>query len=341
MPRMSEDTLEKLIKGYMKTEQTLYSFAFQGGEPTLMGLDFYKKVIELEKKYAPQGARITNSLQTNGILIDDDFAQFLAKNNFLVGLSLDGTSSHHNKFRKDKQGKGTHEKVLKAMECMKKHGVEYNVLSLVTSETVNHPQEIYEYLKDLGLNYHQYIPCVEFGEKWCISGEEWGDFLIGLFDQWVKDDVYTVSIRYFDSLVNRMITGKANVCHMDSHCCQYFVVEHDGSVYPCDFFVRPENKLGNIHTGTWLSFLNSPKYLDFGNRKMKLSPLCKECNWFGLCMGDCQKHRENFPKDKESLSHLCAGYKKFFEHAIPSLEKIAQEASQKMGEAKAVLDKKG
>jgi uncharacterized protein len=340
-PRMTDAVLEKLIKGYMKTQQPVYSLAFQGGEPTIMGLDFYKKVVELEKKYAPRGATVANAIQTNGILINDEFAEFLAANKFLVGLSLDGSEHNHNKYRKDAGGKGTHGRVIKAAEIMDKHGVEFNILSLVNSYSVGYARETYEYLKGLGFNYQQYIPCVEFGQEWCVDGEAWGDFLIELFDTWYPEDVYKVSIRYFDSIVNRMVTGQSNVCHMDSHCCQYFVVENDGSVYPCDFFVRPELKLGNIRTGTWQSFVDSPKYHEFGARKMILNRECQSCKWFKLCMGDCQKHRENFPRDKEALSHLCRGYKKFFEHAIPTFEKISAHAAQEMKAAQQARQRTG
>lgn len=329
-PRMTDKTLERLVKGYMRTQQPVYSLAFQGGEPTLMGVDFYRKVVELEKKYAPRGATVSNALQTNGIMIDDEFAAFLGENKFLVGLSLDGPEHIHNKYRLDAGGKGTHDRVIRAKETMEKHGVEFNILTLVNSHSVTHAREIYEYLKSIGINYQQYIPCVEFGQEWCLDGEAWGDFLIELFDTWYPDDVYKVSVRYFDSLVNRMITGRSNVCHMDSTCCQYFVVENDGSVYPCDFFVRPELKLGNIATGTWPTFQESKKYKDFGARKMIISDECKGCQWLKLCMGDCQKHRQGFPKDPKALSHLCRGYKKFFDHAIPTFEKISAEASRQM-----------
>ena len=281
-----------------------------------MGVDFYRKVVELEKKHAPRGATISNAIQTNGILIDDEFARFLAEYKFLVGLSLDGPEHIHDKYRRDAGGKGTHSRVLKTAETLDRHGVEFNILSLVTSHSAKHAGETYNYLKDRGFKYQQYIPCVEFGKEWCVDGGEWGDFLIELFDAWYPDDIYNVSIRYFDSLVNRMVTGRSNLCHMDGNCCQSFVVEHDGSVYPCDFFVRPELKLGNVRTGTWQSFSESKKYADFGVRKMLLNPVCPECEWFNYCLGDCQKHRANFPRNKGSLSHLCSGYKKFFAHAI-------------------------
>ena len=334
LPRMTDQVLEKLIRGYMKTEQPVYSLAFQGGEPTLMGVDFYRRVVELEKKYAPSGSTVSNAIQTNGILIDDEFAAFMAKYRFLVGLSLDGPEHVHDRYRKDAGGKGTHSRVLRTAETLRKHGVEFNILSLVNSYSAGYARETYEYLKGLGFNYQQYIPCVEFDTEWIVDGEAWGDFLIELFDAWYPNDVYKVSIRYFDSLVNRMSTGQSNVCHMDGNCCQYFVVEHDGGVFPCDFFVRPELQLGNIRTGTWQSFLESKRYADFGARKMLLNPDCPDCEWFSYCLGDCQKHRPNFPREKGSLSHLCSGYKKFFAHALPTFEKISAEAARQIREAR-------
>ena len=340
-PRMTDEILEKLIRGYMKTSQPAYSLAFQGGEPTIMGVDFYRKVVELEKKYAPRGATVSNAIQTNGTLINDEFAELLAEYKFLVGVSLDGPDFIHDKYRKDAGGKGTHSRVMKGIEILERHGVEYNILTLVNSHSVKHAGEIYGYFKEQGFRFQQYIPCVEFGQSWCVDGEEWGDFLIELFDAWYPEDIHSVSIRYFDSIVNRMLTGRSNVCHMDGNCCQYFVVEHDGSVYPCDFFVRPELKLGNIRTATWQSFLDSRKYADFGLRKMLLNPACPDCEWFNYCLGDCQKHRENFPRNKGSLSHLCKGYKKFFAHAIPEFMKISKDASEQIKAAQEARQRRG
>lgn len=328
--RMTDEVLEKLISSYMATDQPVYTFGWQGGEPTLMGVDFFKKVVRLQQQYAKSGARISNGFQTNGILIDDEFASFLGEYNFLVGISLDGPSDIHNMYRKDIGGSGTHERVINTIECLKRHHVEFNILTLVNAENVGRARDVYRYLCDMDMTFHQYIPCVEFdpnNEKmpFAITGEQWGEFLCELFDEWVREDVYKVSVRFFDSILNVMLGGMYSSCHMAGNCRQYFVVEYNGDIYPCDFFVQPSLKIGNIASTSWKSAIDSEIYREFGNRKNKWNARCIGCEHLMYCSGDCLKHRVYGDNPPETLSWLCDGYKKFFDHAMPKFKQIASQ----------------
>ncbi len=327
---MPDRVLERLISSYMDTGQAQYQFGWQGGEPTLLGNRFFSRVVTLQKRYGRPGSVAANGLQTNATLIDEDLAATLAGYNFLVGVSLDGPPDIHDRFRKYPGGKGSHADVLKGIATLRKHGVEFNALTLINSGNAGRGPEVYRYMRDLGIYYHQYIPCVEFDGgggllPFSITGEKWGDFLTEVFEQWIKTDTRTVSVRLFDSILNLLVLGRRTVCHMADNCCQYLLVEHNGDVYPCDFFVLPERKLGNIMEDEWEDLLNSPLYRDFGSRKSMLSEKCKSCEFLSLCAGDCMKHRPGAEAEPEKLSVLCRGWKKFYERTIPEFKKLAEE----------------
>jgi uncharacterized protein len=330
-PRMSEEILEQLIASYMETNQNChYNFGWQGGEPTLMGLTFFKKVIEHQIKYAPRGATISNGLQTNGTLITDEFAKFFGEYKFLLGVSLDGPADLHDYYRKTIGQKPTHALVLRGIDRLKKYNVEFNILTLVNNLTVNKGREVYQYLKENGFYFHQYIPCVEFDDHskhlpYSINGEEWGRFLCEIFDEWFKEDINNVSVRLFDSILGFLINNRYNVCHMGDNCCQYFLIEYDGSVYPCDFYVRNDLFLGNILNNTWEDLINSSKYQQFGKRKTNWNKVCNTCPYLYLCHGDCQKFRPEVIQSKNRLSILCKGWKKFYTHSLPYFKSIAKE----------------
>lgn len=330
-PRMSEEVLERTIASYMRTNQNNnYSFGWQGGEPTLMGLKFYKRAIELQKKYAPPGAVISNGLQTNGTLITDEMAKFFAEYNFLLGVSLDGPPNIHDYYRKTIGQKPTHSLVMRGIERLKQHNVEFNILILVNDQNVKKAGEIYQYFREKGFYYHQYIPCVEFDENnnlqpYSITGEEWGNILCELFDQWIKEDINRISIRHFDSILEYLVHGSYNICYMGKECCQYFVVEYDGNVYPCDFFVRKDLLLGNVMMGTWEEFLNSPVYRRFGRQKAEWNAQCNSCPFIDFCHGDCQKFKVEGLDSSKVLSVLCKGWKKFYARTLPRFEAIANK----------------
>ena len=336
-PRMSYEVLEKLISSYMQTNQNNnYAYGWQGGEPLLMGLKFFQTVIELQKKFAPSNATISNGLQSNGTLITVPFAKFFNEYNFLLGISLDGPSYIHDYYRKSIGKKPTHSLVMSGIQRLKQSNVEFNILILVNNENVKKSKEIYQYLLKNSFNYQQYIPCVEFDEddqltEFSISGEEWGNFLCGLFDIWFNDDKNRISIRFFDSILEYLVNGGYNVCYMGNSCCQYFVVEYDGSVYPCDFYVQPDMKLGNILTDNWDDIIASPIYKKFGQNKSLWNSRCIKCQFLKFCHGDCQKFRRGDKTSTLIISQLCKGWKRFYSYTLPRFNKIATTIKSTFG----------
>jgi uncharacterized protein len=297
-----------------------------------MGVEFFKKVVRLQMQYGSPGAVVCNGFQTNATLITDELAAFLAEYKFLFGVSLDGPAQLHDYYRKTRGGMPSHAAVLKGIDRLKRHGVEYNVLALVNDRTVKQPRSIYGYFKNLGLYHQQYVPCVEFDVAgqllpYSITGHDWGYFLCELFDSWVSEDTGRVSIRLFDSILEYLVSGKRNSCTMGTDCRQYFVVEYDGSVYPCDFFVQDQFKLGNICSGSWREFQQAAKYREFGVEKTNFCEECRACPWVEFCQGDCQKFRPRGGVNARSI--LCDGWKAFFAHALPRLRPIAEEIRAK------------
>jgi uncharacterized protein len=314
----------------MATDQKQYSFAWQGGEPTLMGLDFFKRATVLQAKYGQSGKMVTNGFQTNGTLITGEFARHLGDYKFLVGGSLDGPASIHDVYRKYANGSGTHADVIKGINHLVENKVEFNILTLVSRSNVRKPVEVYRYLCDKSFLFQQYIECVEFDKNgklmpYSISGEEWGDFLCEVFDLWFKYDTRRVSIRLFDSIVLKLVDDITNCCPMGTDCRQYFVVEHNGDIYTCDFFVQKDLKLGNIMEDSWQAFLGHHAYEEFGKRKRQWNDLCDKCEYLRFCAGDCPKHRYSTGINPASLSELCSGWRKFYSHSLPGFEKLAQE----------------
>ena len=327
-PRINDVVLEGIISSYMATQQAVYAFGWQGGEPTLMGADFFTKVTDLQQKHGKPGAEVSNSLQTNGLLVTRDLARHLAKYNFLTGISLDGPAEMHDKYRRSSGKGGSHSGVIRAAEIMRGEGAEFNILTLVSSANVSDGKMVYEYLRDSGFLHHQYIPCVEFGpdgqpEPWTISGEQWGEFLCSVFDAWIAGDTRRVSVRLFDSMMNLFATGKRDQCTMMDDCRQYFLVEHNGDVYPCDFFVEPKWKLGNIMNDGWEAMAQSEVFRRFGRQKAERNEACASCPALDICKGDCQKNRRGEGGSSTGLSWLCSGWRRFYEHAGGELARIA------------------
>lgn len=319
--RMDSETLACTVKRYMACPMDCHQFAWQGGEPTLMGLGFYREAVRLQRKSAAGGA-VANALQTNGTLLDDGWGEFLRANDFLVGISIDGPAALHDRFRLRADGKGSHAEVMRGLGVLKRHGVDFNALTLVSAANAERPEEVYEYLKGLGVAYHQYIECVEFDERglprpYALKPGQWGEFLCRLFDAWYPQDVGAVSIRFFDSVLSRLVTGVPTMCPMGGDCRNYLVVEHDGGVYPCDFHVRPELRLGNVHSDSFASLWKSARYRDFGERKNPHRAECAACRFLPLCMGDCPKNR------RSGRSALCGDWKLFYSHTIERFENLA------------------
>lgn len=327
--RMTDGTLEAVIRSYLQTVQPQYAFAWQGGEPTLMGPDFFRRITDLQVRHARPGSSIANHLQTNAVLVDDDLAAHLARYRFLVGVSLDGPARVHDRYRRFAGGNGSHAQVIRGIATLRRHRVETNVLTLVTMGNANKGREVFDYLSDQGFRYHQYIPCVEFDPRgrrrpYALTPEAWGDFLCTIFDRWLACGPQRVSVRYFEALLFKLVTGDDNLCHLGRRCNHYFLVEHNGDVYPCDFFAEPGLKLGNAATDSWQTLLDSPKFRGFAAGKSVWNAQCDRCGHLDLCSADCLKHRLTFGiRSSRQKSWLCEGYRMFFDHALPKLRELA------------------
>lgn len=330
--RMQPEVLQRLVRGFLALPMPVHTLAFQGGEPLMMGEEFYREVVRVQECYARPGAVISNSVQTNGTLITPTLAEFFARRHFLTGVSVDGPAEIHDRQRCNCAGKGSHADVIRGIDCLRDAGAEFNILTLVSQANIGEPEALYDYLRDdLGVRFHQYIECVEFAPDgspapFAVTPEQWGEFLCRLFDHWYATDTRRVSVRLFDSLLARLISGEEHACTLGTDCRKYLVVEHNGDVYPCDFYVRPEYKLGNILTHDWDELVDSPLFAAFGARKRTWNVACAACPHLDLCRGDCPKNRvgHSSAADPATLSYLCPGWKRFYAYARPRLEKLAE-----------------
>ncbi len=329
--RMHEKLLEQIISSYLATDQQAYSFSWQGGEPTLMGLDFFRKVVDYQRRYSPSGAVLSNGLQTNGTMLTKEWAQFLARHQFLVGVSLDGSESIHNQYRISASGKGSYPSVIEGIDNLKHNHAEFNILTLVNQANIDRPIDVYRFLRDdLRCYYHQYIECVEFDSsgrlmEFSITGPQWGNFLCHIFDEWSRHDTNRVSVRLFDSIITTLLGKTPTMCTFGRDCRHYLVVEFNGDVYPCDFYVDHDMKLGNVLEDDWQTLVSAQRYADFGRRKRVLNQACRDCSFVELCAGDCQKNRLTRNSEPYSKSVLCDGWKEFFQHAMPTFNKLVKK----------------
>jgi len=330
---MDISLLEKIVeKGLFYAEQNC-TFAFQGGEPTLVGLDFYKKLIEFELKYNYKNLSIINAIQTNGIMINKKWAKFLSENRFLVGISLDGPKEIHNTNRINNQGKGTFKRVIETINLLNKYKVEYNILTVVTSLVARHPTKVYNFFKNHKFRYLQFIPCLEplneeiRKEDYSLKPEKYAYFLKTIFDLWYDDILKRdiISIQYFDNLLGLLMGYKPEVCGMAGHCICQFVIEADGGVYPCDFYVTDQWYLGNIKKLDFNKLLNSVNSKRFNEVSKYINPECESCKWYYLCRGGCRRWREPFENEKPKLNILCSAYKKFLNYSKERLIELAQK----------------
>lgn len=331
--RMTEEVLQQLVRSYLETSQPVYSFVWQGGEPLLMGSAFYERVTDLQMAFARRGANVSNAIQTNGLLLNDRLGRQLRACRFLTGVSLDGPAALHDRARVDVAGHGSHAKVLEGIDCLKRNGAEYNILTLVSKHNADSPVEIYDYLvEDRGAAFLQFIECVELDGQgrvapYCVTPQEWGSFLCAVFDRWYASDTRKVSVRLFDTIIAKLVTGRDICCTSGRDCRQYFVVEYNGDVYPCDFHVLPELRLGNVLTHTWEQMAESDVFKAFGARKNLTHAACRTCPYFKFCAGDCPKNRVGHRSGPaEKLSYLCEGWKRFYAHTLPRFEELAERA---------------
>jgi uncharacterized protein len=330
--RMSYEVLEKLVKDYMQLRFPMAGFAWQGGEPTLMGLDFYKKVVELQNRYGAPGQQVGNSLQTNAILLDDDWCRFLHESKFLVGISIDGPKGFHDHYRLDHAGGGTFDKVMLAIERCKKHKVEFNTLTLLNDRNVEYVDVLLDLLLSLGTKFLQFIPCVEIDPQtgqvadFSITPAQYGEFLCRTFDRWREYGLANLSIRDFDSILLYYLAGRHPMCTFDRQCSQYIVIEHNGDAFCCDFFVDPNWRLGNIFETPIDQLASSEKKRQFARIKTNLCNKCLVCRHLAVCRGGCLKDRPPFDKEDFSReSYFCEAYKQFFDYSAPRFMQLAAE----------------
>jgi len=336
--RMPDEVHEAYIRQLLEAHQVpQITVAWQGGEPTLMGLDFFKRSVELQKKYQKPGTRIENSFQTNGILLDDEWCKFFHDNGWLVGLSLDGPKKLHDRYRKDQAGHGTFDRVLAAARRLQAHKVEFNILCTVNSKNSEHPLDVYRFFRDeLGTHYIQFIPIVERdNETGCQEGDrvtdrsvrpgQWGRFLIEIFDEWVRKDVGDTFVLNFDGALAGWLDMAGTVCIFGPTCGLGLALEHNGDLYSCDHFVEPRYLLGNILETPLVELVASEKQVKFGqDKKDTLPQTCKDCEFLRVCHGECPKNRfVEAPHGGLALNYLCAGYKAFFKHADRAMRIMA------------------
>ncbi|WP_301169663.1 anaerobic sulfatase maturase [Brevibacillus nitrificans] len=351
--RMSETVLEAFIQKYIASQNTPeISFVWQGGEPTLMGLDFFRKVIELQNKYK-QGKTISNSLQTNGTLLTREWREFLAQHDFLVGLSLDGPEDIHDHYRVDRGGKPTFHKVLEALTLLKTHGVQFNVLACVTRESSKRAIDVYRFLKEQGVEFIQFIPIVErkpdatavrlglrhavppaldreeaqqMVGSWTVEPEAYGDFLIQVFDEWVRNDVGSIHVMNFEWALSSWMGLPPSVCIFSKRCGSAVTMEHNGDLYSCDHYVYPDYRLGNVVTDMPSELMALDQQAAFGaSKETTLPKACQTCEVRFACHGECPKHRFlKTPDGEPGLNYLCAGYKKYFRHIHPYMKAMVQ-----------------
>ncbi|MFO8017147.1 MAG: anaerobic sulfatase maturase [Promethearchaeia archaeon] len=316
-PRMSEDVLETMISKFLSFRFKESIFGWQGGEPTLMGLKFFEKVVELQQKYGETGQVIGNALQTNGILLDENWAKFLSKYKFLVGISLDGPKEMHDKYRRSKKHESVWSKVMQATEVLKQHQVNFNILCVLSKANINRVQKLYNFFLAHDFHHVQFIPTLELNREgkianFCVSPRQYGKFLTDLFDLWIKNP-QEMHIRIFNSILSQILDYPRGYCALNKKCGEYMVIEWNGDVYPCDFFVNQEYKLGNFKENTF-SGLKQRRNEQFMDLKGNLPKECSDCKWLKFCHGGCVKDRKTSNMKEKSKTYFCEGYKLFFEN---------------------------
>lgn len=342
--RMSDETLEQYIKQTIEAQDSSnVEFSWQGGEPTLLGLDFFKRAVALQKKYGA-GRQISNAFQTNALLIDKAWCQFFKENQFLLGISIDGPEELHDNFRVNRAKRPSHAKVMAAIELLKAYKVDFNTLTVVNSENIKHPEAVYEFLKSIGSTYMQFIPIVErkaatyqenglqlvspdFNHEahvteWSAPSRAFGEFLNRIFDLWIKKDVGRIFVNYFDNTLSTWCKEPANLCTFSETCGHAFILEANGDLYNCDHFVYPEYLIGNIHDTSIRTLNKEQKVTQFGlDKKEKLTDQCKHCPFLFACNGGCPKHRF-LVSDTGQPGHnyFCEGVNTYFTHTAPYMQ---------------------
>jgi uncharacterized protein len=346
---MSDQVLESYIRQYIEAHDTpVVNFAWQGGEPTLLGVDYFRNLVQIQKKYA-DGKQIANAFQTNGVLLNDAWAEFFLEYQFLIGISIDGPRELHDAYRVDKGGQPTFDRVMRGIETLQRHKVDFNTLTTVHRANADSPLEVYRFLRDNGSGYMQFIPIVEriahqvteeglrlispdFAgpakvAPWSVVPRHFGKFLCTIFDEWVRRDVGRTFVQLFDISLELWTGMEASLCIFRKQCGAALAIEHSGDLYSCDHFVYPENRLGNIMESAMAALAGSEQQQRFGEAKESTLPrYCRECDVRFACNGECPKHRFlTTPDGEPGLNYLCAGYKMFFHHVDPYMRFMAAE----------------
>ena len=344
---MSDEILEQFTREYIEAQtMSQVLFTWHGGEPLLRSIDFYRKALSLQQKYAG-GRRIDNVIQTNGTLLTDEWCEFFAQNHWLVGISIDGPQPDHDHYRLTAAGKPSWKKVMQGIKLLKKHGVEWNAMAVVNAYNANHPMEFYRFFKENGCQFLQFTPIVErltrhedgrtlasLADKdeiplseASVAPEQWGYFLCAIFDEWVRKDVGKIFVEIFDCTLANWMGISPGICAYSKECGHAGVMEHNGDVYSCDHFVFPEYKLGNIRDHSLIDMLYGEQQQEFSRLKHSSLPRqCKECDMEFACHGECPKNR--FMKDKygdSGLNYLCPGYYHYYQHVAPYMDYMKQE----------------
>lgn len=354
---MSDELLEKFVEEYINSQTTpQVLFTWHGGETFMRPLSFYKKAMELQRKYA-RGRQIDNCIQTNGTLITEEWCHFLRDNNWLVGVSIDGPQEFHDEYRKNKQGMPSFHKVMQGIRMLNKYNVEWNAMAVVNDFNADYPLDFYHFFKEIGCKYIQFAPIVERitnhqdgrtlssvkegGElaDFSVTPEQWGNFLCTIFDEWVRNDVGDVFIQLFDSTLANWVGEQPGVCTMAKECGHAGVMEFNGDVYSCDHYVFPEYKLGNIHTHTLVEMMYSERQQEFGRaKKSTLTEQCRRCKYLFACNGECPKNRFAKSVDgEEGQNYLCEGYYRFFKHVAPYMDYMKDQLAKQQAPANVMV----
>ncbi len=333
--RMSLDTLERLVDTYLFYSYPESVLAFQGGEPTLAGLAFFEKLVEFEQQYGRTGQSVSNAIQTNGILLDQGWCDLFREYQWLIGLSLDGPETANDQFRVHKDGRGTWKRVMQSLKLLQENRVEFNILCVLSQTNVDRPKELYKFFRGLGVRHMQFIPLAEFDPQgnplpYTISPQQYGRFLCEVFEAWWPER-RTVRVRFFDNLAEALAGQKPGTCTMHETCDSYVVVEYNGDVYPCDFFVEKSWKLGNITLDSWSEIARRTKRYSFASKKTLAHPECQVCEYQSICHGGCPKFRHGPHARFEDLDYFCAAYKMIYARANAPLQKEVRQLLANQG----------
>ena len=331
--KMPEHLLEKYIKQHIDASpDKVITFSWHGGEPTILGLDYYQKIVEIQRKHCPPEKTIFNGIQTNGTLLDKEWCQFLAKENFAVGISIDGPPEIHNMHRLTKDKKPTYEETIRGYNLLKKHGVYTDILCVVNAVNVKEPSRLYHFFKQLGAGYITFLPLVVYQSDKeskvsdiSVPPREWGNFLTTIFDEWVSNDIGKVKIQIFEEALRTAFNQEHSLCIFRPTCGDIPVLEHNGDFYSCDHYADPQHLIGNIRDTSLVELLEDPEQIAFGESKQKTLPrYCRECEVLFMCNGECPKNRFiETPDGEPGLNYLCEGYRDFFNHCQPFIRDVA------------------